>query len=58
MNLMRLAREMKSMSQEEVARLTGISRYRICRAERGWINLKPDELKKIGRVLRTRLDVS
>jgi predicted transcriptional regulator len=48
---LKLKRIMTGLKQVEVAKLAGIDRQRLCMLENGWIDPKPDELKKIKAVI-------
>ena len=54
MNL-RDRRRIANLSQSRMARMTGITRTRLSAVENGDLDLKPEELAKIERVLREQL---
>lgn len=48
---LKLKRIMTGLKQVELAKLAGIDRQRVCMIENGWLDPKPDELKKIKAVI-------
>lgn len=49
--MLRVGRARLDFSQEEVARLAKVSRYRLHQAERGLISLRPAEIEKLAAIL-------
>jgi transcriptional regulator with XRE-family HTH domain len=54
-NQIRLLREAARLSQSHLAVLSGIRRDRLCYAEMGRLNLRPDEVGKIRQVVADQL---
>jgi transcriptional regulator with XRE-family HTH domain len=48
-------RRTRELTQDELARRTGIERSKLSRAERGYSSLHPEELRRLARVLRVKV---